>query len=146
VRIVRALLAAGADVDPPRPTDEMITDPNLRPCGADTLNYSPPLVHAAQIGQVEMVRALLEAGTDVSRKDSHGNTAYDCARRRNHREIALLLKDVADAKPGAAKVVDLYMAGEAGDLAGVSPDFPWCHAAPGARGCRPPSQGGRRLE
>src|SRR6185503_17916768 len=84
VRIVRALLAAGANVDPPRPTDEMVTDPNLRQFGADTLNFSPPLVHAAEIGHVEVVRALLEAGADVTRKDSHGNTAYDCARRRNH--------------------------------------------------------------
>src|SRR5688572_8341601 len=91
IRIVRALLA-GANVDPPEPTPEMITDPVRRMFRSAQNNWSPPLVHAAKIGHLEVVRALLEAGADVTRKNGYGQTAYDAARRGNHREVALLLK------------------------------------------------------
>ncbi|MDQ3440552.1 MAG: ankyrin repeat domain-containing protein, partial [Planctomycetota bacterium] len=117
VRIVRALLKAGAKVDPPAPTPKMMTNPTMRMFTTDgNKTFSSPLVHAAEIGHLEVVRALVKAGADVKRKDGHGHTAYDAARRENHREIALLLKD---ADPRVAKPVDIFMAAEAGDVKGI---------------------------
>lgn len=120
VRIVRDLIAAGADVDPPAPTPEAIKGPLLKVIAArGTLNYAPPLVHAAGLGHVQVVGELLKAGADLNRTDSHGQTAYDVARRNNHVGVVRLLKEAGAATPGTARPVDLYMAAEAGDVAGI---------------------------
>ena len=120
VRIVRALLAAGAEVNPPKAARGGRSKGARRKLAGDEDNWSPPLVYAADIGHLEVVRTLLDAGADVTAKDGYGQTAYEAARRQNRREIAMLLKDAgAAAKPSKARPVDLLMAAEIGDVAAV---------------------------
>lgn len=72
-RAVRALAAAGADV-------------NRR-------NYGQtPLMEAADAGDLEMVRALLDLGADTGLRDDAGRTAADLADRAEHREVQALLR------------------------------------------------------
>lgn len=70
---VRALAAAGADV-------------NREAWG------STPLMEAADAGDLGLVRTLLEAGADPSRRDAEGATAADRAESSGHEEIAALLR------------------------------------------------------
>lgn len=73
---VERLIGLGADVN-----------------GLDELgNY--PLCMAAEIGYVEIVRMLLDAGADPNRKDKRGRTPLGCARSRSNNEpmIKLLIQ------------------------------------------------------
>lgn len=70
---VCALVAAGADVE--------------REAFGCT-----PLTEAAEAGDLAMVRTLLEAGADPSRRDAEGATAADRAESAGHTEIAALLR------------------------------------------------------
>jgi ankyrin repeat protein len=45
------------------------------------------LMRAAFFGHAEVVRTLLNAGSDVDLKDNEGNTAFDWARKKEHREV-----------------------------------------------------------
>lgn len=119
-RIVRALLAAGADVNPPEPTEEMIPNSMRRIFRSAQKNWTTPLVNAAENGRLDIVRILLKSGANVAAKNSYDQTAYEAARRANHREVALLLKKAgATTKPTRDRPIDLFMAAETGDVAAV---------------------------
>ena len=74
VEIVRALLNAGADVDP------------RQQAGVT------PLMGAAAGGSVELVQLLLAAGADPSLEDDAGHTAFDWATDRGQAATAALLE------------------------------------------------------
>jgi len=71
---MRLLLEAGAD-------------PNLCKAG----NYSP-LMSAADFGNLEMVKALVEAGGDLDYRSSSGRNVYDCAKGPYRKEIVEYLE------------------------------------------------------
>ena len=108
---VELLLGAGAKVDlvPPRRRSDglfgFIPGPS-----------STPLMLAAANGHADAVRELLKHKPDLSLKDRHGQTAYDTARRRGHRAVALLLKAAGAGGPGTATLNDLLSAADAGDV------------------------------
>jgi ankyrin repeat protein len=72
--IAHSLIAAGADV-------------NARQQAGVT-----PLQEAASLGRMDLVRLLLDHGTDRSAKDDQGRTAADWARDRGHPEVAEFLE------------------------------------------------------
>ncbi len=59
--------------------------------------HSFPLIDAAEKGQIERVKALLEAGADVNAKANDGRTALMWAEDSGHNEIVEILKK-AEAK------------------------------------------------
>jgi hypothetical protein len=73
LEVLRELLKAGADI-------EAVTDAG-----------ETPLMEAARWGHLEAVRVLIAAGADVNRAVD-GETAYDHATLRKHREVAELLR------------------------------------------------------
>ncbi|NLG36138.1 MAG: hypothetical protein GX548_12375 [Lentisphaerae bacterium] len=82
--LVRLLLEAGADPDPPTETRR------------------PALVLAANRGLLENVRLLVEAGADLEATDFQGRTALDEAIRQEHEEVADYLSQ-AGARPSSMK-------------------------------------------
>lgn len=73
--VVKALIAAGADVNV-----------------ASKEYFGPPLVHAAELGDVESVRALLDAGAKVNGSNSDKETALmKAAYRGNVNTVKVLL-------------------------------------------------------
>jgi ankyrin repeat protein len=73
--IVKALLEKGAKPDEVRDT-----------------NMTTPLQIAAEIGNVEIVKALLDAGADVYVRNNHDKTPLDLAEDEGHQEIAEIIK------------------------------------------------------
>ena len=116
-----AFVSAGAAVHPQDPSAARYADPLLKavlsfdtatveallkqgvsPDAKDRMDHSA-LFFAAQDGNTDIVRLLLQYGADVSiREKEHGETALSAAARRKHGEIVrlLLAKD-----PSAAGVV-----------------------------------------
>jgi ankyrin repeat protein len=72
---MRALLAAGADVDARQP------------------GWKTPLMIAAAAGNTSSVRLLLEAGADSTLEDSDEQTAMLQALAHGHNEVADLLRN-----------------------------------------------------
>ncbi len=77
------LIDAGADVDEP------------------SLDGSTPLIMFSRIGEVEVVRALIAAGADASRRNHAGETAWDVA--DGHIEIMSALENAGAAVDPAAR-------------------------------------------
>ena len=73
--IVKALLEKGAKPDKVRDT-----------------NMTTPLQIAAEIGNVEIVKALLDAGADVYVSNNHDKTPLELAEYEGHQEIAEIIK------------------------------------------------------
>ena len=98
---IRALLAAGADVDAP------FGEPRHKPTSAHLLfatvpnriykqfrrEKSTPLMLAVMSRQIEAVRALLDQGAKVDARDEYGYTALTLAISRKQPDIARLLLD-----------------------------------------------------
>lgn len=115
-RIVRALVAAGDDVEA---RDDSGRTPLLEAAGGDWGNPTAvrvllelgarpdepdhggttPLMEAASLGEVECVRLLLEAGADPSLRDGDGRSALDRA-REHHATWVRLAGDASSAPPG----------------------------------------------
>jgi ankyrin repeat protein len=111
---VRALVAAGADINSVAMTDgdtpltiaaihghsALVAD--LIKAGANVniqnLNKRTALMHAAASGDVASVRALIQAGADVNAVENNGGTALAWAKGRGHQEIVDML-----VKAGARK-------------------------------------------
>jgi ankyrin repeat protein len=73
--VVRALLAAGADVNAAESGDKVNS-----------------LMAAAAHGDLETVRALIEGKADLNAKTSNGNTALMLATAAGHQDVVQLLK------------------------------------------------------
>lgn len=54
-------------------------------------NGNTPLMFAAAKGNKECVISLLKAGADASIKNTNGLTAYDLAKKNNHKEISRII-------------------------------------------------------
>jgi ankyrin repeat protein len=107
--MVELLLEAGADVNG-------AADPGL--------GY-PPLVYAAEEGQIACVRRMLEAGADLEHRDRLGFTALAQAVVKDRREIVkLLLARGADPlAPNRAGHTPAFIAGFRGDRAEIEQIF-----------------------
>lgn len=75
-KVVRLLIAAGADINKPFEKDDQTV-----------------LMRSVQTGDADMVRFYLEAGARVTDKDDKGRTAETLAKRGGHDEIVELLKE-----------------------------------------------------
>jgi ankyrin repeat protein len=85
-RIVKELVAAGASVEAKRKYD-----------GAT------PLIEAARQGDLPVVKALLEAGANVSARDNDGKTALQQPKAKPEIVAALKEAAAAAAKPGVKR-------------------------------------------
>lgn len=56
------------------------------------LNNTTPLMYAAQIGRIEIVRVLLDAGADAKLIDNEGKTAQDYAGESGNEHVVNLIK------------------------------------------------------
>lgn len=56
-------------------------------------NKSQPLILATDANQIELVKLLINAGSDLNSVDCYGNTALSIAARNNYLEIAKILID-----------------------------------------------------
>lgn len=65
-------------------------DPNIVP--KDSTGWTA-LIAAAHNGHVDVIRALLEHGADLSIKDEDGRTALDWAEAQGHADAARMLRD-----------------------------------------------------
>ncbi len=61
-------------------------------------NGITPLHYEACTGDVNMVKALLNAGADIEAKDKNGATPLDCAKDEGHTDVVNILKEAAQAK------------------------------------------------
>jgi ankyrin repeat protein len=77
--VCRLLVAAGADVDARQQED-----------------YTP-LHEAAQHGDPELVELFLSAGADPTARLTNGQTPADTAEASGHHDLAVRLREVADA-------------------------------------------------
>ncbi len=51
------------------------------------------LMYAANIGNIKMVRFLLDSGADIKHKDDNGNDALSTAKSKKHKDVVKLLKN-----------------------------------------------------
>jgi ankyrin repeat protein len=75
---------------------------NLMLFGADPSavgweEHFTPLGGATVSGRVATVRYLLSRGADINRRDDHGDTALDIARKRGQTEIVSILEKAGSA-------------------------------------------------
>jgi ankyrin repeat protein len=85
--VVSRLVAAGVDID------------------SDANYYrSPPVVDAAARGRTAIVRLLVAAGADLSRRNEDGHTALEVARRHGRRDVVRLLGSAAAPARSAAAI------------------------------------------
>jgi ankyrin repeat protein len=102
VHAVHDLLAAGAPVE-----------------SRDDVWGSTALVHAAQRGNIEMVRVLLEAGAGSNDKDEKGQALAFAAETGKLDLVQLLLRSGADPKYADAKGVTVLMSAARSGVPGV---------------------------
>jgi len=70
-------------------------------------NGYTPLLKAASLGRMQMVRKLIERGVDPRHQDPYGNTSRDKANLYNRYEIASYLREMESlAGSGALELVD----------------------------------------
>jgi ankyrin repeat protein len=62
----------------------------------DSLFGYTPLHHAAEHGDVELVKLLLASKADRSAKDNHGETPLDMAKRRDNKDVVKLLESAKE--------------------------------------------------
>ncbi|GJQ78073.1 hypothetical protein Trydic_g2415 [Trypoxylus dichotomus] len=62
----------------------------------------PPILYAADYGQVDVIEYLIGAGADVNAKDKHGITALLAAIWEGHKECVRLLLEKGATKEGVA--------------------------------------------
>ena len=86
--IAKALLAKGAD-------------PNIH-----SHEYASPLMYAASVGNVLVLRALLEGGANATYIDDMGNDAFYYAQLQGHQECATILLEHVHALMEAGQVAD----------------------------------------
>lgn len=137
VEVVRVLLAAGAPADARHGEQKalsLVMDDCQLPmvellleAGADVngaagpgLGY-PPLVNAAEEGQIACVRRMLDAGAHIEHRDRLGFTALAMAVVKDRREVVkLLLARGADPlAPNRAGHTPAFIAGFRGDRAEI---------------------------
>ena len=98
--IVRALIAAGADVN----AEEFEVFFSIRVAfnvmAPSRKSSGTSLIKASANGHLDVVRALVEAGADKSAKDSKGRTAADCAEERQRPRVFAVLDPEAAARKG----------------------------------------------
>jgi len=111
LEIVRALLAAGADVNTHVNGETALILASLTghlevvralldakaDVNAKRSDGTSSLMLASYNGNQQVVRALLDAKADVNAKDSHGVTALEAASRNGHTEVVQLLKSASGA-------------------------------------------------
>lgn len=116
--LVRLLLEAGADAEPPRGMPPLAVAARqgdtavvamLTARGADVNRAigegQTPLILAAQDGHVAVVRILLAAGADPSRRDRTANwTELEWAASRNHDSVVALLRRTDPARSGTRDI------------------------------------------
>ena len=99
VESVRVLIRPATGRSPTR-TAQSITSPLMKMLAATgKLNTSTPLTAACEIGNVDVVRELLKHKPDLSWTNNRGKTAYDLARKHNHRGIVRLLREAGEVTP-----------------------------------------------
>lgn len=97
VEVVRLLLQRGADPDV---QDKFVgmrcffpaDGPDCYATGTGSTMGRTPLMIAAARGDTAIVRVLLEAGADASRRDADGATALQLARQQDHAQVVTLLE------------------------------------------------------
>ena len=73
------------------------------------MNGYTPLLKAAALGRIEMVKKLVEKGVDPRHKDPYGNTARDKAELYNRYEIQKYLQEMEQkTKSGEHKLVNWW--------------------------------------
>jgi ankyrin repeat protein len=117
VPMVKALLRAGHAVDQRGDIREL--DEDTGEMHALYANATP-LIVAAQLGEDQIVEALLRAGADPYARDEQGRRAVELAQEKGHRNIAVRLEQAMKQKPSAANLEEeLLLAAEKGDLKAV---------------------------
>jgi len=81
VEVVRALIAAKADVD-----------------ASDFPLASNALMKASENGHVEVVRALIAGGADVNALNAHDDSPLSLATKAGHQDVVDLLKSAGATK------------------------------------------------
>lgn len=97
VEVVRLLLQRGADPDV---QDKFVGTrcffpahgPDCHATGTGSTMGRTPLMIAAALGNAEIVRMLLDAGANASRRDADGQTALQLARQNHHAQVVALLE------------------------------------------------------
>jgi ankyrin repeat protein len=86
---IRRLIAAGADVN----------------CSAGRF-MTTPLMRAAELGDVELIRSLVRRGADLSAQGHHGGTPLYFAAANDHESAALLLLELGASCRGGSSSGD----------------------------------------
>jgi len=103
MEIIQLLIARGADVNAKNNKDQTALDIAMRENHKEIVELLAKVTNissihaAAQLGDLEKVKAFLEEGMDVNAKDENGQTSFHIAVSNNHKDIAeLLIKQGAD--------------------------------------------------
>jgi len=68
----------------------------------DQIDGRPPILYAADYGQVDVIEYLISAGANVNSKDKHGITAILAAIWEGHKDCVKLLLEKGASKDGVA--------------------------------------------
>lgn len=75
-------------------TVRILLDKGAEPNVVDSNEHFTPLMHAAAEGNLDVVKILLKAGSDLSMKDVDGDNAASFARQAGHLEVAKYLESL----------------------------------------------------